>query len=174
MNTKNVLSGALGGARLKIPSALIVLLIAAAVVSPALAQGPRRASLAQQKICADQAQKFFRDLVAPKPSKAPINPLLASYVDHYDAKANICYVAIVRNDPFDGHRKMTYSTDVFDAFEGTNYAAYVQSSDNIRAGIEIKPPLSCSVEPRGQSKIICKSEDEFVGLIEKHFGLVVR
>jgi hypothetical protein len=130
--------------------------------------------LEQHKICADQAQKFFRDLVAPKPSKTPIDPLLASYVDHYDATANICYVAIVRNGPFDGHQKMTYSTDVFDAFESTNYAAYVQSSDNIRAGIDIKPPLSCSVEPRGQSKIICKSEDEFDGLLEKHFGLVVR
>jgi len=128
----------------------------------------------QQKICADQAQKFFRDLVAPKPSKAPVDPLHASYVDHYDVKADICYVAIVRNDPFDGHQKMTYSTDVFNAFEGASYAAYVQSSDNIRAGIEIKPPLLCSVEPRGQSKIICKSEGEFDGLLEKHFGLVVR
>jgi len=46
----------------------------------------------------------------------------ASYVDHYDAKVNICYVAIVRNDTFDRNQKITYSTDVFDAFEGTSYA----------------------------------------------------
>jgi len=161
-------------ARLKIASALAVCLIAAAVVSPAWAQGPRRATLGQQKICADQAQKFFRDLVATKPPKTPIDPLHASYVDHYDAKANVCYVAVVRYDPFDGHEKgITYSTTVFDAFEGTSYADYIQLSDNIRAGIEVKPPL-CSVEPRGQSKIICKSEDEFDGLLEKYFGLVVR
>jgi len=160
--------------RLKFAGVLAAFLMAAAEVSPAWAQGPREVTLEQQRICADQAQKFFRDLVAPKPSKTPIDRLFASYVDHYDAKANICYVAIVRNDPLNGHEKMTYKTDVFDAFEGTSYAAYVQSSDNIRAGIEIKPPLSCSVEPRGQSKIICKSEDEFDGLLEKHFGLVVR
>ncbi|MGO8720967.1 MAG: hypothetical protein ACLQMO_17395 [Acidobacteriaceae bacterium] len=161
-------------ARLKIASALAVCLSAAAVVSPAWAQGPRRASLEQQKICADQAQKFFRDLVAPKPSRTPIDPLRASYVDHYDAAANICYVAIVRYDPFGGHPKgITYSTTVFDAFEGTNYAAYIQLSDNVRAGIDIKPPY-CLVEPRGQSEIICKSEGEFDGLLEKHFGLVVR
>ena len=86
---------------------------------------------------------------------------------------NICYVAIVRNDTFDRNQKITYSTDVFDAFEGTSYATYTQLSDNIRSGIEVKPPL-CRVEPRGQSQIICKSEDEFDGLIEEYFGLVVR
>src|ERR1035437_7230463 len=65
-----------------------------ALASGAWAQGRRPTTLAQQKMCADQAKKFFDDLVAPKPSKAPIDPLRASYVDHYDAKANICYVAI--------------------------------------------------------------------------------
>src|ERR1035437_3013881 len=92
-----------------------------ALASGAWAQGLRTTTLAQQKMCADQAKKFFDDLVAPKPSKAPIDPLRASYVDHYDAKANICYVAIVRNDTFDRNQKITYSTDVFDAFEGTSY-----------------------------------------------------
>jgi hypothetical protein len=58
---------------------------------------------------------------------------------------------------------MTDIIDVFDAFEGTNYVNYIQLSDNIRAGIEIKPPL-CSIEPRGQSEIICKFESEFDGL----------
>ena len=123
-------------------------------------------------MCANQAKKFFDDLVAPKPSKAPIYPLQASYVDHYDASAQICYVAIVRNTPTG--KNLAYSTGVFDAFEGTSYAAYTQSSDNIRGGIEIKPPLWCSVKPRGHSQIICKSEDEFDGLIEEYFGLVVR
>jgi hypothetical protein len=144
-----------------------------ALASGAWAQGRRPTTLAQQKMCADQAKKFFDDLVAPKPSKAPIDPLRASYVDHYDAKANICYVAIVRNDTFDRNQKITYSTDVFDAFEGTSYATYTQLSDNIRSGIEVKPPL-CYVEPRRHSQIICKSEDEFDGLIEEYFGLVVR
>jgi len=109
----------------------------------------------------------------PEAVKAAIDPLRASYVDHYDAKVNICYVAIVRNDTFDRNQKITYSTDVFDAFEGTSYATYTQLSDNIRSGIEVKPPL-CHVEPRGHSQIICKSEDEFDGLIEEYFGLVVR
>jgi len=145
----------------------------AAVFSPAWAQEPRLATLPQQKMCADQARKFFDDLVDLKSSKTLIDPLLASYVDHYDAKANICYVAIIRNDPDDHRQKMTYSTVVFDAFEGTSYADYTQLSDKISAGIEVKPPL-CSVKPRGRSEIICKSEDEFDGLIERYFGLVVR
>jgi hypothetical protein len=143
-----------------------------ALASGVWAQGRRPATLAQQKMCANQAKKFFDDLVAPKPSKAPIDPLRASYFDHYDASAQICYVAIVRNTPTG--KNLAYSTGVFDAFEGTSYAAYTQSSDNIRGGVEIKPPLWCSVEPRGHSQIICKSEDEFDGLIEEYFGLVVR
>jgi hypothetical protein len=124
-------------------------------------------------MCADQAKKFFGDLVTPKTSKTAVDAVLASYIDHYDPNENICYVAIVRNDPSGRNKGLTYSTDVFDAFEGTSYAAYTQLSDNIKAGIEVKPPL-CSVDPRGQRQIICKSEDEFDGLVEKYFGLIVR
>ena len=146
-------------------------LIAIALTSPGRAQ-EIRPDLTQQKMCADRADKFFRNLVAPASPGRPIDPLVASYVDHYDAKGKVCYVAVVRNEP--SGKNLVYSTAVFDAFEGTSYANYIQTSDRIVAGVEAKPPLWCSVEPPGLEAITCTSEGEFDKLVEKYFGLIVR
>jgi hypothetical protein len=159
------------GSKLRFASVAAAYFIAIAVASPALAQ-ETRSTLVQQKMCADQADKFFRNLVAPASPKMPIDPLVASYVNHYDVKADICYVAVVRTEP--SGKDMVYSITVFDAFEGTGYAGYIQTSDRIAAGLPVKRPVWCSVEPRGQDKVTCKSEHEFDTLIEKYFGLLVR
>ena len=91
-------------------------LVGIAVASPARTQ-ENRFTLTQQKMCADQADKFFHDLVSPGAPRKPIDSLVASYVDHYDVKANTCYVGVIRNQP--SGKVFTYSTAVFDAFEGT-------------------------------------------------------
>ena len=155
----------------KFASVVAACFIAIAAVSPTRTQ-ETRSTLAQQKMCAEQADKFFHDLVSPGAPRKPIDSLVASYVDHYDVKANICYVAVVRTQP--SGKSLLYSTTVFDAFEATSYANFIQSSDRIKAGFDIKPPLWCSVEPRGQQKVTCRSEEEFDTLVEKYFGVVVR
>lgn len=145
------------------------------VTAPAtLAQKPRLATLAQQKMCADQAKKFFNDSPLKKsPPKPTLVLFPASYVDHYDAKANVCYIAVSTIESADG-KIIDYSTAVFDAFENTAYADYNTTSDRIKGGADAKPPLICTVEPRDQPEITCKSELEFNALIKKYFGLIAR
>ncbi|MGH9691238.1 MAG: hypothetical protein ACRD4C_09215, partial [Candidatus Acidiferrales bacterium] len=96
-----------------------------------------------------------------------------SYVDHYDAKANVCYVAIEWGDSIDGGQTITMSTGVYDAFEGTAYATYIWTSDKVKKFWEVKPAM-CEVNPRGQARVTCKSEGEFNELVKKYLGLVLR
>jgi hypothetical protein len=143
--------------------------------APTLAQKPRLATLAQQKMCADQAKKFFDEAdTLRKPPKPAIAILPASYVDHYDVKANVCYIAIETIESIDGGKTLIYSTAVFDAFEQTAYADYSQTSDRVKNYSESKPPLVCAVEPQDQPEVTCKSEHEFNELIKKYFGLIAR
>lgn len=155
----------------KFASAVALSFIAIAAVSPAQPQ-QTRPTLAQQKMCADQADEFFRDLVSPSVPRRQIDPLVASYVNHYDPQSNTCYVAITRNQP--SGKVLVHSTTVFDAFEGTGYASYTQTSDRVTAGTPVQPPVLCAIEPRGQPKVTCKSEDEFDYLVERYFGAIVR
>lgn len=146
-------------------------------VPEGLAQGRRQATLAQQKMCADQAKKFFADafkVASFGATKKTVVMFPPSYVDHYDAKANVCYVAILREDSIDGGKTMTTSSAVYDAFEGTAYATYISisTSDKVMKLRELKP--FCEVYPRGQAKVTCKSEGEFNELVKKYFGLVLR
>lgn len=157
----------------RLPAVYLAVCLAASLGIPAQTLSAQaHGSLAQQRLCADQANRFFHHLVAPNSPRRTIDPTLASYVDHYDASAHTCYVAIVQNTP--SGKNLLYSTGVFDAFEGTRFASYIQSSENIRAGMEVQSPLACSVHPRGQRTIFCKSEGEFNKLLEKYFGLVVQ
>jgi hypothetical protein len=64
-------------------------------------------------MCADQAKKFFNDRPVPKPATVIVP---ASYVDHYDAQANLCYIAILKSESVTGGQTITFSTAVFDAF----------------------------------------------------------
>lgn len=132
------------------------------------------ATLAQQKMCANQAREFFNESDTRKLPKTTTAVVPASYVDHYDAKVNICYVAIVRTESANGGKTLDYRTAVFDAFEQTSYALYFTTSDRVKNYSEAKPPVWCTVEPRGQREITCKSEGEFNRLLEKYFGLVVQ
>lgn len=160
------------GAELRFAGALTACFLGCA--APALAQKPRLATLAQQKMCADQAKKFFNESdTLTKPPKPAIVILPASYVDHYDAKANVCYVAIATFESTDAGKTIIYSTAVFDAFEQTSYADYSTTSDRVKNWVDTKP-LICTVEPRDQSEITCKSEREFNALIKKYFGLIAR
>jgi hypothetical protein len=50
-------------------------------------QEPRQATLGQQKMCAEQARKFFLD---PEMQHEG----WTEYTNHYDPKLNVCYVMI--------------------------------------------------------------------------------
>ena len=120
----------------------------------AQAQEPRLATLAQQKMCADQARKFFLD-----PQMECKN--FTEYSSHYDAKVNVCYV-MIRSDIVGGG-KHSVAFQIFDAFEGVERGSMQSYIDG--------PPYSCSVRPSGQRRIYCKTEEEFDVLVMKHFGI---
>ena len=126
---------------------------------------PRDATLEQQGLCADRAKKFFHDSEFIKPAHGEKIINAPSYISHYDAKANICYVAIRTNSSFDGGKSALLGVAIFDAFEGGTVAGFL-----IPEGSNV-PPLECDVTPLGHEQIICKSEDEFKNLVTEKFGI---
>lgn len=137
------------------------------------AQGRRQATLAEQKMCADQAKRFFTDEIRTQIQIRATVMVPPDYIDHYDAKANACYVAILRFDSIDGGKTMTTSVGVFDAFENTSYATYVWTSDKVKKYWQVKPTM-CTVSPPGLSTVTCTSDGEFDELVEKYFGLHIQ
>src|SRR6266478_9984019 len=80
--------------------ALVVLLF---ITTSCYAQEPRQATLAQQKMCADQAKRAFNDSDASKPlddkKMRRVSP--PEYTSHYDAKANVCYIMVHESNILD-------------------------------------------------------------------------
>jgi hypothetical protein len=66
--------------------------------------------------------------------------------------------------------KASFADTISDAFEGRIYASYIWMNLEGKKAWEVAPTM-CSVKPRGQSEITCKSEDEFVSLVDKYFGI---
>ena len=122
---------------------------------------PRAATLAQQKMCGEQARKKFRE-DNPKPND------FTGYTSHFDAAANVCYIMV--------HSVVTekgvpsVSDVVYDAFEGRVYASYVWINSQGKKYWEVAP-MECRVKPRGQAEITCKSSKQFDDLVEKNFGV---
>jgi hypothetical protein len=147
-------------------------------VPGARAQEPRLATLAQQKMCADQARKAFNESDASKPINDKkfrrVSP--AEYTSHYDAKANVCYIMVHESNILDdakgnaNSKIISISKIVYDAFEGRVYANYLWMSEKGKKFWEVAP-MECNVKPRGQDEITCKSSEEFDRLVDKHFGI---
>lgn len=137
---------------------LVVLLF---VTTCCYGQEPRQATLAQQKLCAEQARKFFFD---PEFN----HDTWTEYSSHYDAKVNVCYV-MVRLDIFldKEHSEKFHSVafTVFDAFEGVERASI--QKDTTTTG----KPFACHVKLPGKESIFCKTSDEWDALVLKHFGI---
>jgi hypothetical protein len=141
------------------------------ILTLALGQSSRaqqvHASLADQKVCAEQAKKFFNETDYSDNSKKPIKN---EYTSHYDAAAKVCYVRIDFNIYDAKTKKLTASSYVFDAFEGRNFAEYVWFSDPVKKYWEVKP-FSCSVKPMNGEKLFCNSTEEFEKMVDRYFGL---
>lgn len=121
----------------------------------------RAATLAQQKMCAEQARKKFHE-DNPKPNDYTV------YTSHFDPAANVCYVMVSIIATEKGG--ISVSDVVYDAFEGRVYGNYVWINPQGKKGSEVAPML-CSVKPRGQEEITCKSSQQFDDLVEKKFGV---
>jgi hypothetical protein len=117
-----------------------------------------QATLTEQKMCSDQAAKGFKEFDA---TATPKGSLPATYTSHYDAAEKICYMEATTRQMSGG--SFLYGHEIWDAFENRGYGSFMSMS---------KPQniMECSIKPRGQVEIICKSSDEFNDLALKYFG----
>jgi hypothetical protein len=127
------------------------------------AQQPH-ATLADQKMCAAQAKKFYNE----DTGFATIQHATKNeFTSHYDPATKVCYVRIDITTFED--KKTTVSSYIFDAFEGRDVGTYIWFSDPRRKYWEVKPTL-CNIKPPGKPKQTCGSTEEFEELADKYFG----
>jgi hypothetical protein len=113
------------------------------------------ATAAQQKMCAEQAQKKFNEA----PEYTAFGAVGRYYVSHYDASTNVCYmmihVTISRASGWMDDFRVT------DAFERRDYADF--------SGHLGEQPNECFVTGHGMRS--CESKYEFLELVDKCFGI---
>jgi hypothetical protein len=124
-------------------------------------------SLSDQKMCADQAKKFFNDTDFADDSK---HPLKNEFTSHYDAPKKACYVRVNYTTRPSATAEVVVSSYVFDAFEGRTLASYNWVSETGKKYWEVKPMI-CWVKPIGESKSTCSTTEEFESVVDKLFGL---
>jgi hypothetical protein len=80
----------------------------------------------------------------------------------------VCYVRVHRAN--EDYGVPVVSDVVYDAFEGRVYANYVWTNSQQKKYWEVAP-AECSVKPREQPEIVCRSSEEFDELVDKNFGI---
>jgi hypothetical protein len=107
-----------------------------------------RESMELQKMCADQAKKFFdSDGSDPDPTN------WWGYENHHNDKLNKCF--ILKTVTITG--KGLTAKELFDAFEGTQYANDLSSRD--------QGTILCWLFPPGEPKRACASDEEFSAFV---------
>jgi hypothetical protein len=131
---------------------------------------PESASLAQQKMCAEQAKKMFEEDEESARQLGDKNEFrLADHTSHFDPQKNVCYVRIQTTTT--SKTGPAESIAVSDAFERRLFALYVWTNTQGKKYWEVKP-YRCEVHPPKQETIKCQSSEEFNALVEKWFGVV--
>lgn len=117
---------------------------------------PNSASLADQKMCDEQANKRFRETTQNETS-------LSSYTSRYDPAVNVCYVRLY----YMTGRPATVIDTVSDAFGGRVFASYAWIDDP-----KLGPRITmCKVSIPGKSDQTCAAAEEFKQLVERYFGV---
>jgi hypothetical protein len=133
----------------------IVAMVFVALSPLAVAQAkPRQATLAQQKMCADQAQKKFSESYVG----------WTEHTSHYNPRANVCYMWLSKTTIGEYG---TFDDVVIDAFENSTYAHAFQQTPSEKLS-------ECWVTAPDDSKVQCHSLAEFSQLVKKYFGIKPR
>jgi hypothetical protein len=110
-------------------------------------------TLEEQKTCADQADKSFKE--------SRFSDGHSTFADHYDPKVRACYIEIATRRQL--AKNQEYDLLIYDAFERRVYGQFASTSANPKA-------VQCSVKPRGQAEVTCGSDSEFNDLALRYFG----
>jgi hypothetical protein len=132
---------------------ILILVIFTASLAFGQTAKPRLATLAQQKMCAEQARKTFHE------NSHPLRPSFIEwdYTSHYDTKLNQCFLMTADIDD-DG-----VWIDVVDAFELREYASFMTLNKGIVG--------DCTINRPGHPHELCNSDEEFYTLVDKYFGI---
>jgi len=130
---------------------------------------PEAATLAQQKMCDEQAAKRFNEDKSSdefREERRRNPPVTADYTSHYDSEVNVCYVrlhSVYANPPI-------VSAVVYDAFGGRIFATYSWINSQGKKFWEVSP-TECKIDIPGKSQETCTSSETFDKLTEKYFGV---
>jgi len=130
----------------------------------AVGQDTPHAPLEQQKMCDVQAGKFFHEYWRREKGDIRLDN-----TSHFDPRMNICYILVIHKT-ITSYGSPSNSMAVFDAFEGREYASYIWINSEHKKFWEVKPGM-CEVDPQEHDTIYCKSEAEFLRLVDKYFGI---
>ena len=140
---------------------LVLLILSSCAKAPAPVEThapiPAVATLSQQKMCSDQADKSFNNSGYAEKSNGSLGN---TYTNHFDAAANVCYIEVTTRSM--SGKEFLYGHLIYDAFEGRVYGSFTSIGN--------KPPVECLLKPRDQNEIRCNSQDEFDTFASKHFG----
>jgi hypothetical protein len=124
-----------------------------------LDSAPKTASLELQEKCARQAREEFKTYWEFRES--------ADFTDHYNTKLNKCFILIQFVDTKTVSGDIWTYKELFDAFEGKDYAEYDWKMDKLKKYWEV-PPIVCKVTLPSGEETICRSSDEFNSLVKQY------
>ena len=130
---------------------------AIALVGLGLYPAKAASSLDAQAACSQQAALVFSAQVVDGHDV----PWANKYVNHFNEKANKCFVWIGVGKFFD-NGKFGVEETISDAFGLATYGSYVATGPT---------PTKCSVKTVDGQEISCGSEDEFRKLALRHLGI---
>src|SRR5947209_8696453 len=107
------------------------------------AQAQRKATLAQQRMCYEQAEKVVKGLA--------MDGYTMDWLAHYNVKRNICYVRTLETR-VDNNGNLFVQIVIKDAFENDDVGLFFSTTKD-----DLKKVIQCRVE--GEK---CETEDEFI------------
>ena len=134
--------------------------------APVEAEQAQPATIEQQKMCTEQAERAFRDRFPD----GRFAGAYVSYTSHYNTARGVCFVEMSnsRYGPYPKPLTWPFSKSIDDAFGGKSYGLF----QTVKLSDEDKPRQgACSIDLPGQDSITCKSEEEFDSLALRYLGV---
>ena len=133
---------------------VIVALLLMSVDAKSQKAAPRKATLAEQKACAEQAAKVFNETFDSRD---------ATYTSHYDPEANVCCAQLTQVMKRNGDPVLQVL--ILNAFENKGYAVFYAPSSSQAA-------TTCTVIPLDKKEgVDCASKAEFDALVHQYYNL---
>jgi S1-C subfamily serine protease len=124
------------------------------------------ATMEQQKMCAEQAERAFRQRFPD----GQFAGAYVSYTSHYNTVRRVCLVEMSNSRYGPNPSKMVwlFSKMIDDAFGGKDYGFFQKIT---MPGEEQPRQGACFIYLPGQDSITCKSEEEFDSLALRYLGI---